>query len=190
MDPTFLIIIGGLLVVFYALYAGLIKKRNSALEALSTVDVQLKQRLDLVPNILKIAKKFMEHEKALLTDITTLRTQAIAPYNPNEIKAVQEHLATAEQLSTKMSQLMLNVENYPTLKSDQTMIQAMQSYNEAEAQIAAARRFYNSAITLLNNAVEIFPSSMIAKMIGITQMPFFKAEEAAHAAINTDDFLK
>jgi LemA protein len=70
------------------------------------------------------------------------------------------------------------------------MIQAMQTYNEVEAQIAAARRFYNSAVTALNNSVQIFPGSVIAKAVGIAEMPFYETDDAARAPVNVDDFLK
>ena len=85
---------------------------------------------------------------------------------------------------------MVNVENYPQLKSDQTMIQAMQTYSEVEEHIAAARRFYNSAVNDLNNAVEIFPSSVIASSLNIQPYPFFKAEEAAKEPINAANYFK
>lgn len=190
MSYVTLIIIGILVLIPYILYVGIISKKNKAFEALSTIDVQLKQRLDLVPNILKVAKKFMEHEASLLTEITTLRSKASEPYDKNNTNAVREHFAVTEQLSSKMGQMMLNVENYPTLKSDQTMLHAMQTYNEVEAQITAARRFYNSSVTALNNAIQIFPGNMIAQMLGVQEMPFFEAEEAAKASIDADQFLK
>ena len=190
MDYTLLAIIIVPLLILYVWYASIISKKNKAREALSTIDVQLKQRLDLIPNILKVAKRFMEHEQNLLTDITTLRAQAAAQYNRNDAQAVREHLTSLEQLSSKMGQLMVNVENYPVLKSDQTMVQAMQTYNEAEAQIAAARRFYNASVTALNNAIQIFPGNIIANMAGVSDMPFFEAEEAVHAPIDADQFLR
>lgn len=184
------IIILGLLAFLYFWYAGLIAKRNKAKEALSGIDVQLKQRLDLIPNILKIASKFMEHESELLTQITALRTQATSSYDKNNKDAVAEHLNIAKQLEGKMGQLMVNVENYPTLKSDQTMLQAMQTYNEVESMIAAARRFYNSAVTALNNSVEVFPGNIIANMAGVQTMPFFEAEAEARASIDANQYLK
>ncbi|MDX1974772.1 MAG: LemA family protein [Rickettsiales bacterium] len=184
------ITIGVVLAVLYLWYASIIGKRNKALEALSTIDVQLKQRLDLIPNILKIAQRFLEHEKSLLTEITALRTQADAPYDKKNNEAVREHLAVAGQLSAKMGQLALTVENYPDLKSDATMVQAMQTYNEVEAQITAARRFYNAAITALNNAVQIFPGNIIAGIAGVTSMPFFQAEEAVHAPVDASQYLR
>lgn len=184
-----LIIIAIPLIVIYFLYVGLVKKKNKVKEALSGVDVQLQKRSNLIPNILKIAKKFMEHEKELLTEITELRAQAQKDYKSDDTGAVKEHLAIADKLGSKMGQFMLNVENYPDLKSDQTMLQAQQSYNEVEEQIAAARRFYNSAVGELNNAVEIFPGNLIAPLAKAKIMPFYEADEAAKAPIDAGNFL-
>jgi len=176
-------------IVTYLWYVSLVKKRNTALEALSGIDVQLTKRADLVPNILKIAKRFMEHEKSLLTEITKLRTQLSHNYNKADPSAVKEHLVQAERLNDKMSTLMVNVENYPELKSDNTMLQAMQTYNEVEAHISAARRFYNSAVSELNTAVEIFPGSIIASMASIKVMPFYEVSEAAKAPVDAAEYL-
>ena len=90
-----------------------------------------------------------------------------------------------------MGQLMVNVENYPQLKSDQTMVQSMQTYNEVEEHIAAARRFYNAAVLDLNNAIELFPSSIVATFFNFKQMPFFKIEdEKERQAVNAQEFFK
>jgi len=190
MSLTVIAVIAAPLVFGYIWYASLIGKRNKAREALSTIDVQLKQRFELIPNILKIAQKFMDHEKSLLTDITALRAAAERPYDKNDATAVKEHFANAEKLAGKMGSFMVNVENYPTLKSDQTMIQAQQTYNEVEAQITAARRFYNASVTDLNNAVQIFPGNIIAKLAGVSELPFYEAEEAARASIDANQYLK
>lgn len=176
-------------IVTYLWYVSLVKKRNTALEALSGIDVQLTKRADLVPNILKIAKRFMEHEKSLLIEITELRTLLSNNYNKADPSAVKEHLVQAERLNDKMSTLMVNVENYPELKSDNTMLQAMQTYNEVEAHISAARRFYNSAVSELNTAVEIFPGSIIASMASIKVMPFYEVSEAAKAPVDAAEYL-
>lgn len=176
-------------IVTYLWYVSLVKKRNTALEALSGIDVQLTKRADLVPNILKIAKRFMEHEKSLLTEITELRTLLSHNYNKADPSAVKEHLVQAERLNDKMSTLMVNVESYPELKSDNTMLQAMQTYNEVEAHISAARRFYNSAVSELNTAVEIFPGSIIASMASIKVMPFYEVSEAAKAPVDAAEYL-
>ena len=85
---------------------------------------------------------------------------------------------------------MVAVENYPQLKADQTMITAMQTYNEVEEHIAAARRFYNSAVNEINNSIEIFPSSLVAGMLGLSVYPFFEASAEAKQEINASDYLK
>lgn len=160
------------LVIIYGIYYSLIQKKNKVKEAFSSIDVQLKKRYDLIPNVLFIANKFMEHERGLLEDITKLRAQAAKL--PADLSNAEQKIKLDGAIAGKMGQLMVAVENYPQLKSDQTMLQAMQTYNEQEEHIAAARRFYNSAVLDLNNAVEIFPSSMIAAMLNIKQMPFLK----------------
>ena len=167
----------------YLIYVQLIKKKNKVKEAEGSVDVQLKKRYDLIPNILTIAEKFMEHERSLIEDITKLRTQAA---KANEMS---EKIKLDNAIKGKMEQLMINVENYPQLKSDATMVQAMQTYAEVEEHIAAARRFYNSAVNELNNAVEIFPSSAIAGMLNIKAKPFFEVQENERRPINASDIL-
>lgn len=187
---TLIMIVLGVLILLwaYSIYVSLIKKKNKAKEAFSSIDVQLKKRYDLIPNVLFIANKFMEHERGLLDDITRLRAQAAKL--PAELSNAEQTLNLDKEITTKMGQLMVNVENYPQLKSDQTMIQAMQTYNEQEEHIAAARRFYNSAALELKNAVEIFPSSFFARMMNIKSTDFFKAEEKERQAVNASDFLK
>ncbi len=183
-----LVILLLLLVPLYTMYVALIQKRNKVKESMGGIDVQLKKRYDLIPNILVIANKFMEHERGLITEITALRSQASSLRADRD--TISQKLDLDNQIASKMGQLMVNVENYPQLKSDQTMMQAMQTYSEVEEHIAAARRFYNSAVNDLNNAVEIFPSSVIAAALNIRPYPFFEAEEAARKAINAADYFK
>ncbi|MBQ8168002.1 LemA family protein [bacterium] len=162
-----------ILVLLYIVYATLIMKKNKVKEALSSIDVQLKKRYDLIPNILFIANKFMEHERGLLDDITKLRTQAVKM--KSDFENISEKIALDSEIKSKMGELMVSVENYPQLKSDQTMIQAMSTYSEVEEHIAAARRFYNSAVLDLNNAVEILPSKWFAQKLGIkSELPYFE----------------
>ena len=190
MGWTAILIVGAVLVVLYIWYASIISKRNRAQESLSGIDVQLKKRSNLIPNILTIAQKFMNHEKALLTEITELRAGVDRDYDQRDGDSIKQHLALAEQLSAGMGKLMISVEDYPDLKSDSTMIQAQQTYSEVEAQIAAARRFYNSSVTSLRNAIQIFPGNIIAGMAGVVAMPFYEADEAAKAPVSAADYLK
>jgi LemA protein len=188
MESIILIVVLVLLFVLYGLYVKLIQKKNKVKEAIGGVDVQLNKRYDLITNILFIANKFMEHERNLMEDITKLRTQAVS------LKATPDTISQKVNLDneivSKMGELFVNVENYPQLKSNETMVQAMQTYSEVEEHIAAARRFYNSAVNDLNNAVEIFPSSVIAGLMGITPCPFYEAPETARTAVNASDYLK
>lgn len=176
-----------ILIALYGMYVKLIQKKNKVKEAMGGIDVQLNKRYSLIPNILTIANKFMEHERGLMEEITSLRSKA------SGIKAnsdtIAEKMQLDNQIASKMGQLMVNVENYPQLKSDQTMVQAMQTYSEVEEHIAAARRFYNSAVNDLNNSVEIFPSSMIASMIGISTYPFFEANEEVKKEIDAKNYF-
>ncbi len=181
-------VVGVIVIGFYALYVGLIKKKNRLKESASGIDVQLKKRYDLIPNLLTMAAKYMEHEKALMEEITKLRSDAMAV---NFAVEPSKKIKLENLLNHKMNDFRLSAENYPDMKSNQTMLTAMESMNEVEEHIAAARRFYNSNVTELKNAIEIFPSSLVAKIIGIKDdMPFFTAEEAAKKEINAAGFFK
>lgn len=175
------------LILLWILYFMVITKKNNVLEAFSSIDVQLKKRYDLIPNILFIANKFMEHERELLTNITKLRSQAAEL--PKGYENAAQKMELDNQISGLMGQLKIAVENYPQLKSDQTMIQAMQTYSEQEEHIAAARRFYNSAVKELNNAVEIFPTSLVALLLGIKKAEFFEANDAERERIDASKYF-
>lgn len=186
---TIITIAVAVVIIFWAynLYVSIIKKKNKVMEAFSGISVQMKKRYDLIPNILTIANKFMEHEKSLMEEVTALRAKAVSL--PNNLDNLGKKLALDSEIRSKMGQLMVAVENYPQLKSDQTMTNAMQTYNEIEEHIAAARRFYNSAVLELNNAVEIFPSSVIAGMLNIRKQEFFQINEAETKPINAADYF-
>lgn len=190
MDLNLIILVVVAIVVFstYGLYVSLIKKKNKTLEAFSSIDVQLKKRYDLIPNILTIAQKFMDHERGLIEDVTKLRTEALNL--GKDFNKINEKIELDKLIAGKMGQLMVAVENYPQLKSDATMVTAMQTYNEVEEHIAAARRFFNSAVNELKCAVEIFPSSVLAAMLNIKAPDFIKAEEEERKAPKATDFLK
>ena len=158
MDQTtiLLLVIGALLIGGYFWYMSLIGRRNKALEALSSIDVQLRKRHDLLPNILKLASRFMKHERDLLDRLTALRAKVQETYRPQDPDAVQDHLKSESDLQSGMLQFFAVAENYPDLKSHETIVRAQETFTEVEGHISAARRFYNSAVTDLNNAVQIF----------------------------------
>jgi len=182
-------ILGGLILIGYFWYVSLVGKKNNALEALSSIDVQLKKRHDLLPNILKIAKKFMDHEKDIMTKVTEMRALAGRDYDRNNADEVSGHLKAESGLQAAMMQFFAVAENYPDLKSNQNMIRAQETFEEVEGHIAAARRFYNSAVTALNNAVQIFPGNIIAGMAKITSMPYFEMAEIEKKPVDAADYL-
>ena len=133
---------------------------------------------------------YMKQKKELFTSVTELRTQASENYDKADPAAIKDHLSASSRLGTQMGKLMINMEDYPDLKSNETLIQAQQTYNEVEAQIAAARRFYNSSVTELNNTIEIFPGNLLAGIANSKIMPFFEADEAVVEPINATDYFK
>jgi LemA protein len=182
------IIGAGGVVVLYLWYASIITRRNKVREALSSVDVHLNQRHDLIPNIVALAGRYMEHERVLLTDVTRLREEArkTAPTTPAE---AGKRFALEGELGQRMGQLMVSMEAYPELKADRPVMEAQRTWTETEAQITAARRFYNAAVNQLNNAIQIFPGSIIAGIAGVTAMPFFEAPAEARVAPSVDGIL-
>lgn len=183
----FYIIIGIVLVGLYIPYATAIQIKNKAFEAASSIEVQLQKRRDLIPNVLTLAKKFMEHEKDLLNELTELRSKAgTVGRGPD---AMGEELALDQSIGSVMGRFFAVAENYPELKSQATIVRAQETYEEVEGHIAAARRFYNSAITDLNNAIETFPMSVFASMVGAKRMPYFEASAEAMKPVNAEDYL-
>ena len=178
-----------LLVIIYIWYILIIRRKNQVLESLSGVDVQLTKRFDLIPNILQIAKSFMEHEKDLFTEVTALRAKIPSNYKHDSNEAVSEYFKISNEMATKMANLLLQVENYPVLKSDQTMLQAQMTYNEVEEHISAARRFYNASVTELNNVIQIFPGNLIAKLARAEVMPFYHSNEMQQQAPDASKIL-
>lgn len=178
-----------ILIVFYALYIRLISIRNKVKESAADIDVQLKKRYDLIPNMLQMAAKFMEHEKSLMTELTELRTKAMSS---TFAASPKEKMELESLLNKKLNDFKISLENYPDLKSNQTMITAMQSMNEVEEHISAARRFYNSNVNQLKNAVEIFPGNIVAALLGINyaDTPFFEISDVEKQPINSADYFK
>lgn len=177
MDPMIVYGVPAVICIgLYFWYASIISRKNKALEALSSIDVQLQKRFDLVPNILKLAQRFMDHEKELLTHVVELRAKVQQPYSPADPTELAAHLEASQALETGLGRLFALAENYPDLKSDATIIRAQETYEEVEGHISAARRYYNAAVSDLNNAVEIFPGSLIAGFARVKPMPFYEIE--------------
>ena len=180
-----------LLIVLYALYSKLIKARNMTQAALSSIEIQLRKRYDLIPNVLSIAKEYMKHEQSTFDQITKLRTEAMSNSDAEDPNSVAKLFSDDAKLSGMMGKLVVSMEAYPELRAVESMTQAMKTYQDVENNIAAARRFYNSAVNELKNAVDIFPSSIIANAINIGAMPFYEDPESAliQSSINASDYF-
>lgn len=173
-------------VVLYISYVKVIKARHMVYEALSSIDVQLEKRHSVMPNLLTMAKKFMTHEKEVFEEITKLRTEAM-----NAASGSAEKFKAENALDEKLKNLLISVENYPQLKSDATMIEAMKAYQDVEENIAAARRFYNTSLRQLRDVTMIFPGTLFAGFAGETlQYAFFEAPESHKEPVNAIDYFK
>lgn len=156
-----LVIIGVLLITGIAIFNNLVGARNQVENAFGSIDVMLKKRYDLIPNLVETAKAYMKHERETLTNITGLRARALAPDTSSDEKVQLEN-----QISGLMKSVMVSVENYPELKASEQFTMLQRSWNETEEQISAARRNYNASVTAYNNAVEKFPSNIFASVFG------------------------
>jgi len=149
------------------LYNRLVKLRNNRENAFADIDVQLKQRLDLVPQLVESVKAYMKHESSVLVDITNARSQSLSASTMNE------KIAADSQMTSALQGLRVSVEAYPDLKANQNFLQLQEEISDIENKLAAARRFFNSATKELNNAVETFPSNILAGMFGFKREPMF-----------------
>ena len=166
-------VIAVLAVAFIVIRNGLVGKKNEVERVFSTIDVMLKKRYDLIPNLVAAVKQYMHHEKNLLTDVTALRASAMKG-NMN----TDEKVNLDNMISKAIGGIMVAVENYPQLKANENFMHLQGSLNEIEEQISAARRAFNSAVTDYNNAVEMFPSNVVATMLNYTRKQVFETSEA------------
>jgi LemA protein len=168
-------------VVLYAigLYNGLVKKRQMAGEGWSGIDVQLKRRSDLIPNLLESVKGYMKHEKGVLEEVTRLRTAAQGAANGTPAERAKIEGA----LSGALGRLMAVAENYPDLKASANFMEFQKALEGTENEISLARRYYNGAVRNLNVAVESFPGNLIAGRFGFEKAEYFEIEDAAERAV-------
>lgn len=166
-----LIIIGvvAVLVIWgVSLYNNLVKLRNNRENAFANIDVQLKQRHDLIPQLVATVKGYAEHEKELLIRVTEARSVAMGA------NTINEKVAAENTLSSALAGLRVSLEAYPDLKANQNFLQLQNEISDIENKLAAVRRFFNTTTRELNNAVQTFPSSIFAKMFGFQKEPMFE----------------
>jgi LemA protein len=176
-----LIIIFAVLLTFFLLgvtqYNRLVRSRQMAQEGLSGIDVQLKRRADLIPNLLETVKGYMGHERQVLEKVTELRTRSL------QADSVAEKGQVEGMLTQALRNLFAVAENYPDLKASQNFLELQKSLADIEEQLQLSRRYYNGAARNLNILVGSFPSNIVARMFGFTAVDYFELEDRADRAV-------
>ncbi|MCL4483748.1 MAG: LemA family protein [Bacteroidetes bacterium] len=157
------------LIIFWliGIYNSLVRLRNTRQNAFADIDVQLKQRHDLVPQLVETVKGYATHERELLTRITEARTAAMGA------TTIDEKIKTETQLSAALQGLKISVEAYPDLKANQNFLQLQEELSDIENKLAAVRRYFNAATTEYNTGIETFPANMIASSFGFQRESLF-----------------
>lgn len=167
---------------FVAIYNTLIKLRNMKEEGWSGIDVQLKRRSNLIPNLLESVKGYMGHERSVLEKVTELRTQSM------NASSVEAKIAAESALTRSLGKLFAVAENYPELKASQNFMDLQQQLSELEDEIQMARRYYNGTVRNLNVGIETFPNSIVAGMFNFEKGEFFEIENEEDRAVPKVDF--
>ena len=170
-----LVVVVGLFVM--GIYNALVRLRNQVDNAWSQIDVQLKRRHDLIPNLIETAKGYMQHERETFEAITEARSKAMGA------GSVADSAKAEGGLSQALSNFMLVVENYPDLKANQNFLSLQEELTSTENKIAFSRQGYNDQVLFFNNKIQMFPSNIIAGMFSFTKRDFFEIEDAAEREV-------
>lgn len=179
MSPAIivLIVVAVLVLWFIGMYNGLVGSRNQVDNAWSQIDVQLKRRHDLIPNLIETVKGYMQHERGTLEAITNARNQAMGA------KTVAEAGRAEGILGAALGQLSLVVENYPDLKANQNFLGLQEELSSTENKISFSRQSYNDSVLSYNNKTQMFPSNVIAGMFNFTKRDFFEIPDAVQREV-------
>jgi LemA protein len=179
MSSMFILIVAALFLVFYviALYNALVRLKVRVEEAWSDIDVQLKRRYDLIPNLVSTVKGYAAHEEGVLTKVTEARTSAMNAGGSDKAEA-------ENMLSGTLKSLFAVAENYPDLKANENFLELQRELSDTENKIQASRRFYNSNVMELNTKIDVFPSSLIASQFNFTKREFFQVAEGEKEVVN------
>ena len=166
-----IIVVVLVVVVIFAIatYNGLVRRRNEAEEAYRQIDVQLKRRYDLIPNLLEGVKKYFRQEQQVLTEITQARSRAMQPQSP------REQAQSEARLSGAIGNLFAVAENYPELRSDRVLLDFQEELSSTENKISFARQHYNDSVQSYNTQIQSFPAVIFARAMGFTEREYFEA---------------
>lgn len=166
-----IVIIAFLALFFISIYNSLVKLRNQVKNAWSQIDVQLKRRHDLIPNLIETVKGYMTHERDTLENITKARSQAVAA------EGVGDKAKAEGELTSALGKFNLVVENYPDLKANQNFLSLQEELTSTENKISFSRQNYNDQVLFYNNKIQMFPSNIVAGMFTFTEEEFFEIED-------------
>ena len=175
---SILIIIGIVLVILIlvglviGMYNGLIKSRNRVKNAWSQINVQLKRRTDLIPNLVETVKGYAEHERGVFENVTKARSSLM------NAQGVQETADANNQLTGALKSLFAVAENYPNLKANENFLDLQTQLEDTEDKIAYSRQFYNDTVLMYNNKIQMFPSNILARQFGFEEAEFFEIPES------------
>ncbi len=180
MTTTIIIIAVAVVILLgiIGLYNNLVRMRNNRENAFANIDVQLKQRHDLVPQLVSTVKGYASHEKTVLENVTNARAAAMSANNIND------KIQAENKLSSALANLKVSLEAYPDLKANQNFLQLQTEISDIENKLAASRRFFNSATKELNNAVQTFPANILAGMFGFHKEPMFEIPATDRASLD------
>ncbi len=161
-----------LIILWYvATYNKFIRLRQQVKNAWAQIDVQLKRRHDLIPNLVESVKGYMQHERGTLEAVVNARAKAVSATTP------EEAIEAEGELTRALRQLLMVVENYPNLKADQHVLELMEELRNTENQIAFARQAYNDTVMIFNTSIKKIPDSIVASQMGLKEYPFWEIEE-------------
>lgn len=163
-------------IVAAILFNSVIGKKNGVEFAFASIDAQLKKRYDLIPNLVSSCEKYMGYEQSVLRELTETRTKVLRG-------SEDERVELDGKLSSQLRSVFALAENYPDLKAAETLMLLQRSLNEVEEQLAASRRAFNAAVTAYNNAVQMFPTSIVASLLGYKLRAWFEAPTEERAPV-------
>jgi LemA protein len=178
MGFAIVIILGVLLLLWFTgIYNGLVTKRNRVKNAWSQIDVQLKRRFDLIPNLVETVKGYAKHESSTFEAVIQARNQF------GKATTIEDKIKADDVMSNALSRLMVVVESYPELKASANFESLQSELSSTEEKISYSRQFYNDTVTIFNNAIEMFPSSIVANIFNFRQEPLFEAIDVERESI-------
>ena len=182
MSPILIVGIGIVLLIIFiwSLYNGLVTMSTQIDEAWSQIDVQLKRRTDLIPNLVASVKGYAKHEKSVFENVTKARSALIKASTPQTMAKANDSLTVA------LKSLFAVAENYPELKANENFLQLQNELSDTEDKVAYSRQFYNSTVMDYNVKVRVFPNSLLAGMFGFKEKSFFKTEESERKTVKVE----